>query len=88
MVCSTNSSNKFDIENGIVDMTQNYSGETIKGKQVISIDKTSGSGGTYIMDISPEDRDQTGDKTDGINIEKADAKTKIIFKQEKLLLQV
>ena len=36
----------FDIENGIVDMTQNYSGETIKGKQVISIDKTSGSGGT------------------------------------------
>ena len=66
----------FDIENGIVDMTQNYSGETIKGKQVISIDKTSGSGGTYIMDISPEDRDQTGDKTDGINIEKADAAQK------------
>lgn len=57
-------------------MTQNYSGETIKGKQVISIDKTSGSGGTYIMDISPEDRDQTGDKTDGINIEKADAAQK------------
>ncbi|WP_304156589.1 autotransporter outer membrane beta-barrel domain-containing protein [Fusobacterium ulcerans] len=66
----------FDIENGIVDMTQNYSGETIKGKQVISIDKISGSGGTYIMDISPEDRDQTGDKTDGINIEKADAAQK------------
>ena len=62
----------FDMEKGIVDMTQNRSGETIKGKQVISIDKTSGSGGTYIMDISPEDRDQTGDKTDGINIEKAD----------------
>lgn len=66
----------FDIENGIVDMTQNRSGETIKGKQVISIDKTFGSGGTYIMDISPEDRDQTGDKTDGINIEKADAAQK------------
>ena len=66
----------FNMENGIVDMTQNYSGETIKGKQVISIDKTSGSGGTYIMDISPEDRDQTGDKTDGINIEKADAAQK------------
>ena len=66
----------FDIENGIVDMTQNYKGETISGKQKLSIDKTSGSGGTYIMDISPEDRDQTGDKTDGINIEKADVAQK------------
>ncbi|WP_373076595.1 autotransporter outer membrane beta-barrel domain-containing protein [Fusobacterium varium] len=62
----------FNIENGIVDMTQNYKGEIINGKQKLSIDNATGNGGIYIMDISPEDRDQTGDKTDGIYIEKAD----------------
>ena len=66
----------FDIENGIVDMTQNQKGEIVTGKQILSIDNTKGNGGIYIMDISPEDRDQTGDKTDSIYIEKADAAQK------------
>ena len=63
----------FDMENGIVDMTQNHKGETIKGAQYIFIDNATGNGGTYILDISPEDKEQKGDKTDGIYITKAGA---------------
>lgn len=66
----------FNIENGIVDMTQNYKGETINGKQTLSIDNTTGEGGKYILDISPEDKDQTGNKTDYIYIKKADTSQK------------
>ncbi|GAA6323444.1 hypothetical protein F350042L8_05420 [Fusobacterium ulcerans] len=62
----------FDMENGIVDMTQNHKGETIKGAQYIFIDNATGNGGTYILDISPEDKEQKGDKTDGIYITKTD----------------
>ena len=66
----------FNIENGIVDMAQNYKGETINGKQTLSIDNTTGEGGKYILDISPEDKDQTGNKTDYIYIKKADTSQK------------
>lgn len=57
-------------------MTQNHKGEAVEGKQYVRIDNTTGSGGTYILDISPEDRDQGGDKTDGIYITKADKEQK------------
>ena len=61
------------MENGIVDMTQNHKGETVDGSQYVLIDNATGSGGTYILDISPEDKDQSTTKTDGIYITKADA---------------
>lgn len=62
----------FNMENGIVDMTQNHKGETTEGAQYVTIDNTTGNGGTYILDISPDDKEQKGDKTDGIYITKAD----------------
>lgn len=75
-ISSNSTVTDFDIENGIVDMTQNHKGEAVEGKQYVKIDNTTGSGGTYILDISPEDRDQGGDKTDGIYITKADKEQK------------
>lgn len=62
----------FNMENGIVDMTQNHKGDTTTGSQYVFIDNATGAGGTYILDISPDDKEQKGDKTDGIYITKAD----------------
>lgn len=75
-ISSSSKVTDFDIENGIVDMTQNHKGEAVEEKQYVQLDNTTGSGGTYILDISPEDRDQSGDKTDGIYITKADKEQK------------
>lgn len=71
-VLSASGVSKLDMENGIVDMTQNHKGETVDGSQYVLIDNATGSGGTYILDISPEDKDQSMTKTDGIYITKAD----------------
>lgn len=75
-VLSASGVSNFNMENGIVDMTQNHKGETIEGKQIVFIDNTTGSGGTYILDISPNDKEQNGNKTDGIHIGKADGPQK------------
>lgn len=72
-VLSASGVSKLDMENGIVDMTQNHKGETVDESQYVLIDNATGSGGTYILDISPEDKDQSMTKTDGIYITKADA---------------
>lgn len=72
-VLSASGVSELDMENGIVDMTQNHKGETVDGSQYVLIDNATGSGGTYILDISPDDKNQSTAKTDGIYITKADA---------------
>ena len=56
----------FNFNKGITDMT--YEAE----HQTIEVDKMNGNGGTFIMDISTEDIDQSGKKTDFLKIKESE----------------
>ena len=66
--------------NGIIDMTYE------SGKQTIEIDKISGNNGRIVMDISPDDANQKGNKTDYIKISDGGKQTHYIETGEKSIL--
>ena len=66
--------------NGIIDMTYE------SGKQTIEIDKISGNNGRIVMDISPDDANQKGNKTDYIKISDGGNQTHYIETGEKSIL--
>ena len=60
----------FNFNKGITDMTHEAEHQTIE------IDKMNGNGGTFIMDISTEDIDQSGKKTDFLKIKESEQGSK------------